>query len=65
MNYPTGEKVELMDEVEAAMGTKFHGFVVGFDRVNGRTFAQIRIEGTEGEDGKIWATENTLTLIKK
>lgn len=59
MNHPqTGMKIQLLDEVLTDTGV--YGAVVGFDKINGRDFVEIR-----GHGGTFWASTNAIQIVRK
>lgn len=58
MYYPNStEKIELLDAV--LVDHRLSGVVVGFDRINGREFIEIR-----GELSRFWASLNQVQKLK-
>lgn len=58
MNYLTGEKIQLLDEVQLESGKR--GAVVGFDKINDREYVQIRLTNEQENVGKLWASVNAI-----
>lgn len=60
MNYTTGEKIQLLDEVK---WSDKRGFVVGFDKVDRNEFVEVRAQ--EGVwSSKLWVSPNMLTKMR-
>lgn len=60
MIYQTGEKIQLLDEVQ---WSNKRGFVVGFDRVDEKEFVEVRAQ--QGVwSSKLWVSPNMLTKVR-
>ncbi len=60
MNYETGEKIQLLDEVK---WSDKQGHVVGFDKVGNKEFVEVRAR--QGVwSSKLWVSVNMLTKMR-